>query len=311
MEAQGAEAEATAANETIQTQQQLGNEMYPQDGAPVAEGEEPRPTDAELAEQIEAEEAAKPAINAPHSWNDEDKAIFARLDPEAQAVVLRRETQRDRQVWDKSRETSQIEARARVDVLKIQNNYATQVQALLSGSQPPQRPDPRLLQTGQEEHRALFYSQEAEVRAWETQQQQLQSYLGQIQSHAQALEEQHVQAQRAEDEQLLATELGDTWSEPSKRQKFLTDLEPIGGELGYTKELMAQANATDILALRKAHSWKEKAEKWDKLQKAKMTDVRAGRSIPPRVTQPGVSGAQAGNQPKSVAETLYPNDVRR
>jgi len=258
--------------------------------------------------EAEQQEAA-PAVEAPNSWPAEDREVFKTLTPEAQAVVARREAERDKQVYAKGQEVRQVEATAREAVMKIQHNYATQISSLLGGSQAPERPDPRLLATGQEQHRALFYQQEAEYRSWESQQQTLQTHLGQIQQQAAALEAQHFEAQKAHDESLLAQELGDIWSEPSKRQKFLSDLEPIGGELGYSRELMAQANATDILALKKALDWKAKAARWDDLQKRKMTDVRAGKQ-PPKVMQPGVSGS-AGQQNLSVAETLYPNDVRR
>jgi len=280
-----------------------GAPAEPDGGAEQLDGGEP------TAEDIAAVEAQVEEVAPPNSWPAEDAEIFKTIPRDAQEVIKRREAERDRQVYAKGQEVRKVEGDAREAVLKIQNNYMTGIQSLLG--QAPEPADHRLLTTGQEADRNVFFQQEAAVRQWQTQQQALQSHLSEVQQHAQAIEEQHRQALYAQTNEALERELGETWSEPSKRQKFLSDLEPIGGELGYSRDLMAQADATDILALKRAHEWKQKAAKWDDLQKRKMTDVRAARQIPPKVTQPGAAGASQAGQVKDTRAILYPDDVRR
>ncbi len=289
--------------------------LYPQDNQ---EGGDPS-ADAEV-EQVEGEQTESeqetadetPAVEPPNSWSKEDAEHFKTLTPEAQAVVLRRESERDRFVQQKAQEAanarSTVEAEARQVLAQIQQNTAQQLQQY-ADMFTPQPPDPRLLATGQEQDRALFYQMEAQFRSDTAQQQQLQQQAEQARQQAAQVEQAQVAAARQQDEQVLTERLGSDWTDPSKRQKLLGDLESIGGELGYSAELMANADATDILGLKTALTWKQDADKWRDLQKRKMVPVRAAKQ-PPQVTQPGVAGGARTNQPQSVAAMLYPNDAR-
>lgn len=48
--------------------------------------------------------ATRAAIEAPNSWSAEDKAVFSKLPPEAQAVIARRESERDRLIQGRTQE---------------------------------------------------------------------------------------------------------------------------------------------------------------------------------------------------------------
>ena len=96
----------------------------------------------------------------------------------------------------------------------------------------------------------------------------------------------------AQDHAALAAELGEDWTDASRRRALLTDLEGVGAALGYSMELMGQANATDILALKAAAEWKAKADRYDQLQSNRTSAVRAARNAP-RVARPGAAPNRA------------------
>lgn len=84
--------------------QLIGPPPPEEDEVPAAEETE-TVTDLPAEPTAEDDEAApepaeEPVIEAPHSWGAEDKALFAQLPREVQEVILSRETQRDRAVFE-------------------------------------------------------------------------------------------------------------------------------------------------------------------------------------------------------------------
>jgi hypothetical protein len=311
---------------TVESGQPAGGEaaistaatLYPNDSVREEPVNDTEPVDeqpeGEAQEEVQVEE--QPSLEAPNSWNSEDRAEWEALPRKQQETILRREGERDRAFQQKAQEAAtvkqSVEREAAGALQQVMSVHAQQLEAFMP--QLPQAPDPRLLSTGQQEHRDLYWQQKDAFEAASAQRQQVQQMAEQARQQASQLEQAQLLAEKQAGEQVLSEKLGTEWTDPSKRQKLLTDLEPIGGELGYSAELMRQANATDILALKLAHSWKSKADKWDAAQKAKMEPVRAAKAQQlPKVTQPGVAGVpgQQGNQPKDIRAILYPNDVRR
>lgn len=96
--------------EAIQSLQDVEEPVEPQE--PVVEPtdlpeDEPAEEPAEEPSEEPAEEPeAEPveAVLAPASWSKEDREIFAKLDPEAQKIVARRESERDKALQDAKRE---------------------------------------------------------------------------------------------------------------------------------------------------------------------------------------------------------------
>lgn len=267
--------------------------------------------EGEEGEQEEAEEQeAKPAVEAPLSWAKDAKEVFGKLPPEAQEIIVARERDREAAVQSKFREAANtrqtVETEARTALQTIMQNHAQQLQQVLP-QYNVERPDPRLLQTGDPEHQRLYFAQMGEYEAASAQREQITQQMSEAQRYAAAIAQQQEEVELQAEHQLLEEKLGQEWSDPSSRAKLLGDLGPIAAELGYPQELIANARGVDILAMKHVATLKAKADKYDALQKAKMVPVRAAKSVPP-TSRPG---SPAGNrQSQDVVSQMYPNDVR-
>lgn len=260
-----------------------------------AEEEDEAPEDdaaeSEEGEEGEEDSAAAEPVDAPVSWTKEDKAIWGDLPAEAQAVIQRREAERDKFVQAKSVEAAQARDRvaneARDIITKLHQESATKYDALASAIMP-QKPDQRLLYSDDPSHHNAYHRQMAAYEGQMAQLQQLQQLSAQHQQAAQSAQEQSQQAERAMDAQRLREQLPEWFDSASTIQ---ADLQSIGKELGYPDELMAEASSTDIMALKKALDWKAKAEKFDAMNKSlndkKMEAVRAAKGLP-KMAKPGV-----------------------
>lgn len=259
------------------------------------EGDESEPDgEGEEGDDEGGEEDAPPAVEAPVSWSKEDKELFASLPPEAQAVVARREAERDRFVNQKAQEAAstrtQVEQEARQFVSQLHNEHAERLQtyaAMLS----PQEPDQRLLYTGNPDDVLIYHRQEAAFRSASAQQHQLQQQIEQSRVASQRMEEEALNAEAKADAQHLYQQFPE-WFDPSESPKLRQSLQSIGAELGYSPEHMAQARAVDVLGLRKAADWKAKADKYDALNRSKMEAVRAAKGLP-KVAKPGAKPSKA------------------
>lgn len=299
------------AEATTEAPDNLAAAQYPNDRQ---EGDAAPEADAEAPQQDQQQELAaeqESAIEAPDSWSKDEKAAFASLPREQQEVISRRERERDAFVTRKAQEAATarqtVENEARQAIAQVHRAQQEQLQRYAQMFEP-QRPDIRLLQSGDEQHRALYYQMDAEYRAQIAQRDEAQREADAARQQAEALEQQHIQAQRAQELALLSERIPE-WSDPSQRPKLLEELQSIGTELGYSQEQMAQAGAADILALKTASDWRRKAAKYDQLNKAKMEPVRAAKNLPP-VARSGAAGLGA-KPSQDIAATLYPNDVRR
>lgn len=281
-------------------------EFYENDkpgGQPASDGvEEPALTDEPPAEQIDA----------PLSWAKDAKDVFAALPREAQEVIATRERDREAAIQAKFREAAgtrqQVETEARQALQTVMQNH---MQALQQDAQQfePTQPDLALLNSADPAHRDLYFQQEAQYRHAIAQRDQLTQQQQEAQAHAEAIALQQQQVELQAEHAVLEENLGPEWSDPSARAKLLGDLTPIAAELGYSQELIAQARAADILAMRKVADWKAKAAKFDQMNKAKMVPVRAAKAIPPSA-RAGSPQAHTG-QPVDIVAAMYPNDVRR
>lgn len=297
--------------------------------APVEEpqpdaGEEAGPevdADADDAEQLEP--APEPVV-APNSWSKDAKEVFTKLEalgPEGRALaetIAQREADREKFVQTKSREAATtrqtVETEARSALQTIMSNHARTIEQFLPPL--PEMPNPQLLNTGDPQHRELYYSQKAQYDYANAQRDQIAQQVEQARQQADLISQHQYQAEIQQEHEVLAQEFGDEWSEPSSRAKLLETLQPIAAELGYPMEVMAQARAADIIALRRIGEIKSerdqlrvKADKYDQLMKRKMEPVRAAKQPLPPAARPG---AQAGmSKPVGTLAALYPDDVPR
>ena len=247
------------------------------------EGEEA--LDEEAHDESDEQEEL-PAIEPPVSWGTDAKELFAQLNPALQQQIVEREAQREKFIQTKAQEASEAKRSARIEAesafAERQRQYANEVEYFAS-QLAPQRPDPAILQ----QNPVLFYQLQAEYEQGVAQQQQLQQRAIQAREEARQREEFAAYEQLQADMAVLAQQVPD-WADEGKRAAFLTDVTKVGVELGYPQELLAQATAQDVLALKKALDWKSKAAKYDALQKTKMEKVRSAKTLP-KVVKPGVA----------------------
>lgn len=283
-------------------------DMYP-DEQGQDEGEEADLSN-EGAEGSEPEPAAEP-VKAPNSWSKEDAAVFASLPPEAQAIVNRRETERDnflkKSAFEASQTRNTVANEAREIIVKMHDNHAAQLKAY-ADMFTPQPPDQRLLYTDNQNDMKLYHQQKAAYDAGVAQQQELHQRIRYSQEQAEEARRQSQQAELASDAQRLKEQLPE-WFDPSAGQELKQRLQKAGSELGYPDELMSEANSVDILALKKYADACDERDMWKSKYQAvmgkKMADVRSHRK-PPTVARPGNgSAAQAVVDP---VKLLYPND---
>lgn len=238
----------------------------------------------------EVEEPAAEVVPPPVSWSKEDAKAWEALPPEVQAVVARREQERDRFVRDAGRKAAEtktsVENQAREFLAQQAEEHAIALSTYAQQFQPKQ-PDPNLLYTGNQDDVLLYQRQDAAYRAGTSQQQQLQQAIAQAQQQARAAREQADQVDTQVETQRLQEQLPE-WFDPSAGPKLKADLQSIGAELGYPAELMANANATDIIALKKAFEWKAKAERLDRIMSKQMEKVRSAKAVP-KMARPGTA----------------------
>jgi hypothetical protein len=132
-----------------------------------------------------------------------------------------------------------------------------------------------------------FYAQQANYEAALAQQRELQQqaqlFAQQAQARAQQIEQQH----NAEQHRIIVENFPE-YADPTTGPELRSKLSAVAKALGYSDELINQARANDILALRTASDWKAKADKYDALQAKKMEKVRAAKGLP-KVATPGVA----------------------
>jgi hypothetical protein len=119
------------------------------------------------------------------------------------------------------------------------------------------------------------------------QRQQAQQTAQQLAQQAQARAMQMEQATNAEQHRIIVEHFPE-YADPTTGPELQRKLTAVAKELGYTDELISQARASDILAMRTAADWKAKAEKYDALQAKKMEKVRSAKGLP-KVATPGVA----------------------
>lgn len=260
------------------------------------DGDEPEAEDTELeAEADEAEgdgeglddeqgdEPEHPAIEPPVSLTAEEKARFAQLPPEAQQMLSEVEARRNTQVQQATTKAAEAQREAQASaanaVMEAQRATAEQYRQFIQ-AYAPQEPDPNLAYTNPQHYIALKAQYDAELAQHNKVVQQIDALKAQADQHFAAQEQEWSRQQAAE--LMKVPEFAD----PTTRGAFLESLTAIGAELGFPPEVMAEAGATDILALKRAAEWKAKADKLDALQGRKMQRVRDAKSTKPNPAQP-------------------------
>jgi hypothetical protein len=264
------------------------------------DGEEPEATEeAEDDLEIEAEDDGLPPIDPPVSLSAEDKEIFKSLPREGQEIFAKRVGELEKGFHSKAQEAAR--ARQEVEQQAVQQLAAYEADVSRQLSQyaeqlAPQRPNPAMLQHDPQ----AFYAMQADYEAKVAQQRELQQRSHEFAQQAQQRE--HLAAQAAHQEQVkVIAEHFPEYLDPTTGPKLQQELSAVARELGYPPELIAEARATDIIAMRKVADLKAKADKYDALQAKKMEKVRAAKGLP-KVATPGVpQGAEQTRKARAQA----------
>lgn len=286
-EAVGGEATPAAETNAADYFTQLAEEEFGVSDQEPAEGaEETAPEEADDETAIEEEVDDLPPIDPPVSWDAEAKAKFAELPRETQEYLSKREGERERFLQQKSQEATrarqEAEQAAHQQLAQYDAQVAQQLQSYAEQLQP-QRPNPALLQSDP----MAFYAQQANYEAAVAQQRELQQqaqlFAQQAQARAQQIEQQH----NAEQHRIIVENFPE-YADPTTGPELQRKLTAVAKEMGYSDELIGQARASDILAMKQAAQWRDDALKYRALQAKKMEKVRAAKGLP-KVATPGVA----------------------
>ena len=255
----------------------------------VPEEQEPTLSEDDIPTEEEADDL--PPIEPPVSWDAEAKAKFAELPRELQETVTKRETERERFVQQKSQEATRAKQdalqTATAELAQIEQQYAQSFQQMAAQLQP-QRPDPAMLSYDQQG----YYNQLAAYENAQAQQQQLQQQAYTLAQQAQQRQAQIEQAEMAEQHRIIV-EAFPEYADPTTGPELQRKLSAVAKRIGYPDELISQARAQDIIAMRAVAEAVEKADRYDALMKNKMAKVRDAKRLP-KVATPGVP--QGGDQ---------------
>lgn len=287
-EAVGGEANAPELTPQEKFEALAREEFGIQDEEPAeeVEGEQPEAEEADDEPTLEEEADDLPPIDPPVSWDAEAKAKFAELPRETQEYLAKREGERERFVQSKSQEAARAKQeaiqQATSELAQIEQGYAQHFQTLAEQMQP-QRPNPALLQHDP----AAFYAQQAAYEDGLAQQRQLQQLASQHAEQARQRQAQIEQAELAEQHRIIVENFPE-YADPTTGPELQRKLSAVAKRLGYPDELISQARAQDILAMRNVADAFDKADKYDALMKQKMAKVREAKGLP-KVAKPGVA----------------------
>jgi hypothetical protein len=273
------------------------------DDAPEADdADDAEPSD----DDADDDEPATPAIEAPASLTADEKATFAQLPPEAQRVWAASETRRNQQVQQATTSAAEAQREAKAAAANAEAQakatYAEQYRAFVS-AYAPQQPDANLAYTNPAEYIAQKAQYDAAIAQHSQLVQQIDALADEAGQHFTA------QQQQWQAEQVRELMKVPEYADPAKRGAFFETLQSVGAELGYSPEVMAEAGAADILALKTAADWKAKAGKWDALQARKMQPVRDAKSTKPGTARP-VGAGKARNQMETQQRVRQTGDVK-
>jgi hypothetical protein len=247
------------------------------------EASEPELTEEDVAE-LEAEEQEPSPIKPPVSWTAENAEKFAELPRDVQEYISERETEREKFVQSKAQEAKQARSQAERDALTVIQNVQAQASARLQHFEQQlavQQPDPALIYEDPE----LYAQQESAYRHWTAQRQLAQQSAHEAAQMAEQAAREISEREATETRELLQTEFPEYLDE-SKGPELRTKLGSTALALRVSADVLPKLDGNDILGLKIATEWREKAAKYDKLMAKKMETVRSARDLP-RVSRPG------------------------
>ena len=239
--------------------------------------------------------------------------------PEQQAVVGRREAERDTKLKDLSNETARAKTLAASEAHKaLADNYDHSAQVLQSvvSRFMPEKPNPALL-NGTDAERLEHYAQTERYKAALDEIQEIVGERNKLQQQAQLATMASQRESAKISWQNIVSENPD-WFDSSANDLTADArslIETTGAELGYPINLAeefgdnaigyAELDESDIFAIKCANEWRVKAAKWDDYEKRQAEGQRVVKKLPKTVAQTNVSAPKG---PDDWLKAMYPND---
>lgn len=284
----------------------MTDEAEQEDEAPEEVEDEATEEEADPGEESEeeiedeAEEAELPPIDPPVSLTAEEKEAFKDWPRDAQEAFTRRIGDLERGFNSKAQEAArareQVTHEALSQLAQIERSYAERVQQY-AGLIEPVEPDVQLLISEDPRDRATYAMQDRAYKAALAQrasaQQQAQAFAQQAQEREAEIERQN----HAEQVRIISDKFPE-YLDPATAPELNRKLTATAKRIGYSDDLIAQARADDILAMRQVADAFDKADKYDALMSKQMKKVRAAKGMPKAATPgqkqaPGAVRAQA------------------
>lgn len=218
------------------------------------------------------------AIQAPVSWSQEDKNVFAALPPDAQNIILRRESERDTGFQQKATELADLKRQFEQQQSTIEQERQQYAQFLASKAQAKIEPPSLDLLNPQHDSYSpeKYHLQKAQYEQAAVEQQTAQQNLMQQQQEYQNQQAQAFQKYTEEQTSLL-TEALPEWKDKPFRDEVLK----YATTNGYEVQQLQMASAQDIQTLVKAKKYDAMMAKKDKV-KDTVRDL-------PKVMKPGAA----------------------
>jgi len=255
----------------------------PEDPAPSDEEEDDYEPDTEPVPEGE-DGADHQSVEPPNSWSKEDKALFAQLPPEAQAVIARRESEQNKAFTQKTQEIAEHRRALESTFQEIQQErdaYARNLQQLLFVAAPEAQRFAnidwqQLAQDAPADYVRLTAERDAMRGRIGGIQQELQRVAAQAE-HAQA--QQFVQLRQAEQQRLIEAlpDFGDS----EKAPKRVAEMRSWLTKRGFSNEEIGQVIDHRVLLV------VDKAMQADRVQEARRQAQEKRTQTAPTVQPPG------------------------
>ncbi|HZH27883.1 MAG TPA: hypothetical protein VEY95_11950 [Azospirillaceae bacterium] len=252
----------------------------PEQDAPAQGAEAPEPSgEGAPTDEGTPEPEPAPAIEPPKSWSAADQEAFKRLPPDVQAIVARRESERDRAFQQRAMEAAEIRRAAQAQAAEIEaerQRYAQTLAYVGRALEHELAEEPDWPKLAQENPTAYI-----QVRAqWDAKVAKLNQVLAeqqQIAAQQQALALEQVRARQVEENARLLAAIPE-WKDPAKIGAGMGEIVAYMRGQGYTdQELKGLSDHREVVLIRKAMLF-------DKAQEAAKT---AARKPVPTVQKPG------------------------
>ena len=271
-----------------------GRDVPESDGQDLPEDAEPEEAigDTEEVASDEPDDESDHRIEPPKSWSNEDKAVFSQLPPEAQAVITRRESERDRAFQAKTQEIAEHRRALETTFGEIQNersSYANNLEQLLAVAMPEAAQFANVdWQRLAQESPADYVRLTAERDALRGRIGAIQGELQRVQAVAQQDYARNFAHLRATEAQRLAEKLPE-FADRERAPKLISEIrEWLQGE-GFTAQEIGQVIDHRVINVA------VKAMRADRAAKARRSAETRRADPAPSVQRPGVSPPRESN----------------